>query len=239
MLLTYYITHTSMLRNKCLKLGLFNAGSLNTGHDELCVEVDCLQSIVARISAINETWLRPGQDARAPLIPGYNLRHIPRPLHLPKDGGGGVSFYIKKGLRVRTLTPPSSDIEQMWLTLSVNSFSFLIGTAYRPSWVKVDDFLDSLTETVTTLNKYDYVFLLGDFNINLLDVNDRLTLKLKYFLESLSLISHVTVLTHFTTHSSTLIDLICSSANAPVGNVTVNHILTLGGHSIVSVQTSR
>lgn len=57
-----------MIKNKYLKLGLFNAGSLGTGHDELCVQVDRL---LPDILAINETWLRSGEDARAPVIPGY------------------------------------------------------------------------------------------------------------------------------------------------------------------------
>ncbi|XP_048486439.1 uncharacterized protein LOC125490638 [Plutella xylostella] len=34
--------------------------------------------------AINETWLREGEIDRAPVIPGYRLRHTPRPPALVK-----------------------------------------------------------------------------------------------------------------------------------------------------------
>ncbi|KAG7299985.1 hypothetical protein JYU34_017020, partial [Plutella xylostella] len=70
-------------KNKSLLVGLFNAGSLGTGHDELIATV--LRYDVD-IMAINETWLREGEIDRAPVIPGYKLRHTPRPpdfAHIP------------------------------------------------------------------------------------------------------------------------------------------------------------
>lgn len=161
------------------------------------------------------------------------MRHIPRPSNLHKKGGGGVGFYIKNGLKVRTIKHPVSDIEQMWLTLSINSFSFLIGTAYRPRWVKVDSFFDSLTESITSLNRYDYVVLMGDFNINLLNREDSQSKQFFEFIDSVSIINHVTQPTHFTSHSATLIDLISTSIDAPLLRVTVDHIPELGGHSVV------
>ncbi|CAG9136300.1 unnamed protein product [Plutella xylostella] len=72
-------------KNKSLLVGLFNAGSLGTGHDELIATV--LRYDVD-IMAINETWLREGEIDRAPVIPGYKLRHTPRPPGKRMRGGG-------------------------------------------------------------------------------------------------------------------------------------------------------
>ncbi|VVC95456.1 unnamed protein product [Leptidea sinapis] len=95
-----------------LKIGFINPGSLGTNHEELIVAVErhCID-----ILAMNETWLRPGEEGRAPNISGYSLRHIPRPREV-RERGGGVGFYIKHGLPASTLKHPYSPIvEQMWL----------------------------------------------------------------------------------------------------------------------------
>ncbi|CAG9134521.1 unnamed protein product [Plutella xylostella] len=66
------------------------------GHDELIATV--LRYDVD-IMAINETWLREGEIDRAPVIPGYKLRHTPRPPG-KRMRGGGVGMYVKTGLKV-------------------------------------------------------------------------------------------------------------------------------------------
>ncbi|RVE41579.1 hypothetical protein evm_013772 [Chilo suppressalis] len=55
---------------KFLKLALYNAGSLCTGHDDFLIAMSRFE---ADIVAINETWLPAGQEARAPIVPGYRL----------------------------------------------------------------------------------------------------------------------------------------------------------------------
>jgi hypothetical protein len=70
---------------KYLKIGLFNAGSLGTGHDEFTV---AMEEMDADILAVNETWLRAGEVDRAPRFGGYRLRHIPRPDNICSGRGG-------------------------------------------------------------------------------------------------------------------------------------------------------
>lgn len=107
-----------MVKMKFLKLGLFNAQSLGTKHDELTVAV---QRQNPDVLAINETWLRVDQDAKAPVIPGYRLRHVPRPLSVASRGGG-AAFYIKVGINARTCAhpPPATYIDQMWISMNIN-----------------------------------------------------------------------------------------------------------------------
>ncbi|CAG9098049.1 unnamed protein product [Plutella xylostella] len=50
------------------------------------------------ILAINETWLRQGEEQRAPAVPGYRLRHVPRARATrpgERDRGGGVASLVK------------------------------------------------------------------------------------------------------------------------------------------------
>ncbi|CAH2210263.1 jg10521, partial [Pararge aegeria aegeria] len=71
-------------------------GSLTTKHDEFAVT---LQSDSPDILAINETWLKAGEDARAPSIQGYKLIHLPLPTEV-RSRGGGVGLYVKREFRV-------------------------------------------------------------------------------------------------------------------------------------------
>lgn len=217
-----------MASTKFFKVGLLNAGSLGTGHDDFKV---ALEDSDIDILAVNETWISEGNDAKAPIVPGYRLRHSPRPKRMRNGRGGGVGFYFKNTLKPRVRSHPVSDIEQMWFTIKVKNIRLLIGTAYRPNWINPDTFFDSLTDTITSFHNYDYVVLLGDFNIDFLDSTDYKLLKLRQFLQYLNLKQITTEPTHFTDHSATLIDLICTDAR--VRNVDVSLIPTLSKHAFV------
>ncbi|XP_045447496.1 uncharacterized protein LOC123655785 [Melitaea cinxia] len=85
-----------MTRSKTnLKVGFLNVGSLGTDHENF---IDALQRHSFDVMALNETWLRPGEDGRAPVVPGYRLRHKPRPPSVRGGRGGGVGFYLRRGL---------------------------------------------------------------------------------------------------------------------------------------------
>ncbi|KOB74038.1 hypothetical protein OBRU01_09674 [Operophtera brumata] len=100
-----------MIDLRHLKVGLFNSGSLNTGQDEFTVAMDELNP---DIMAINETWLRAGEDDKAPKLPGYRMLYLPRPKHIKKGRGGGVGFYVRKGINARICPHPDvPTVEQM------------------------------------------------------------------------------------------------------------------------------
>lgn len=218
-------------QNKFLKLGLFNAGSLNTGHHDFLFAMDRFK---ADIVAINETWLAEGQQGRAPAVPGYRLRNSPRPQSVRHGRGGGVGFYIKHNIRVRYLKHPENNIEQLWLSSKLNGYHIAIGTAYRPPWMNIDLFIDALTESVSIFSYHELIVLLGDFNINMLDINNKNVSKMCQFLECMELKQVVTEPTHFSFQSETLIDLVCT--NAKVKEVTVTNITGSLGHAMVNVK---
>ncbi|KAJ8704264.1 hypothetical protein PYW08_012988 [Mythimna loreyi] len=168
-----------MHKNKNLTVGLFNAGSLGSRHDEF---LTAMGNIAVDIMAINETWLREKEEGRAPCVPGYRLRHVPRTRTVRGGRGGGVGFYLRRGVRARTMPhPPAPQVEQMWLRLNVNAPTVIVGTAYRPPWLDVNIFLDAITDSLSTFASADKVILLGDFNINMLSPSDNKTKLLSNF----------------------------------------------------------
>lgn len=220
--------------DKFLKVSLFNAGSLGTRHEEFVVAVE---RSAPDIMVINETWLRDGEEARAPTMPGYRLRHTPRAAAVRGGRGGGVGFYVKRGVNVRACPHPhAASVEQMWLSLRVRSQKIIIGTAYRPPWLDVNVFLDAITQSVAGFVNYDYLALFGDFNINWLCPLENKTRLLKTFLSCLNLTQIVNEPTHFTDHSQTLIDLVCTDMK--VQTISVNYIPDLGNHAIINVAFS-
>lgn len=217
------------MTSRNLVVGLLNPGSLCNKHDELPVAVD---RHPVDILAINETWLAAGEEGRAPRVPGYRLRHVPRP---PGERlrGGGVGFYIRRGINVRTCTHPEAPpVEQMWLSLVLNSIKIVIGTAYRPPWLDVDTFLDAITESVAAFSRFERIILLGDFNINLLQPEHIHVKKLSCFLNNTGLSQFIDRPTHFTDRCETLLDVICT--NARCCDIAVNHIHDLSSHAYIT-----
>ena len=220
-----------MPQDKLVKFGLHNAGSLATNHDEFII---AMSHHSVDIMAINETWLRKGEEGRAPSVPGYQLRHIPRPMTIRDGRGGGVAFYIKSGMSTRARTHPHHPtVEQMWISLTTKTKKLFVGTAYRPPWLGLDVFLEAITDSICALAPYDNLILLGDFNVNMA-VNNGLSETLSNFLTHHNLEQVVTTPTHFVGDSSTLIDVICTDAQ--YRDVTVDHISELGNHSFVTCE---
>lgn len=222
-----------MVNCKHLKVGLYNAGSLGTNHDNFIASV-------ARSNldflAVNETWLKIGEEEKAPEVPGYKLRHVPRPKG-KRSRGGGVGFFIRRNCNmcVRTYVHPVDplhrSVEQMWLTLTLGGKKIVIGTAYRPPWMDIDVFFDAISDTISSIPNYDNLILLADMNINFLITDDSRTRRLINFLECFNLTQQVTEPTHFTNTSQTLIDVICTDLSAR--KVTLEHVGSLFGHCLV------
>ena len=81
--------------------------------------------------------------------------------------GGGVTSYIKKDLSFCTITLHYKELEHLVFdTLLPKSKPIFIGVFCRPP--NQAEFDDWMVEKVSNLNlKYNEIYLLGDFNINL------------------------------------------------------------------------
>lgn len=223
------------MKNIFFKVGLLNVGSLGTNHDDF---IDLMERQPVDILAVNETWLRQGEEGRAPVLPGYNLRHVPRPLQVRGGRGGGVGFYVKRGVCARTWTatrdPRFDSVEQMWLTVGLYGKKIAVGTAYRPPWLNLELFLDAISLTLSTFGHCDHFILLGDFNVNILNTNEVNTKKMKNFLNCVGLTQLITSPTHFTENSQTLIDLVCTDLDARC--IRIEPFKSINSHCYISCE---
>ncbi|XP_050676735.1 uncharacterized protein LOC126973473 [Leptidea sinapis] len=178
------------------------------------------------LMALNETWLRAGQDARAPELADYRLRHTPRPTSV-RSRGGGVGYYIRKGLTARVLQHPVTSMVEC-----MQGKTLVVGTAYRPPWLDPDLFFSALTETIGSFVWTDYLILIGDFNINVLDHKHPNCRNFELFLKTSNLSQHVSQPTHFTAQSETLIDCVCT--NVSITNLTIDYIESLSSHAFIT-----
>lgn len=82
----------------------------------------------------------------------------------------GKGFYIKNNINawIRAY-PEHAEVEQIWISLKLNSKTILIGTAYRIPWLDHDKFFNGISNSIIALAPYNNVIILGDFNVNLLE----------------------------------------------------------------------
>ena len=102
--------------------------------------------------------------------PGYSF---PYQSH---SQNGGVALYVKSGLTLISrpdLSKDSTDFESVWLEIENKSGqNYLFCCAYRHPSTSIDSFSEYLQEVLSNPAVYSkLVFILGDFNINLLNYN--------------------------------------------------------------------
>lgn len=215
-------------------MGLLNVRSLNTGKDELICSMEQLKP---DILALNETWLKDGGDLCAPSVPGYHFKHTPRANGMR---GGGVGFYVRRGTRARVRPHPASPLEQMWLEVALpGGVRIAVGTVYRAeSEVSVQNAIDALSESLNVFEYCSHIFVLSDFNVDLLMSDRKSTVDFMSFLSQRNMEQVVKEPTRVTDQSSTLLDLIITDSPALCKGISVHHNPLLSDHAFVSVQLS-
>ena len=96
-------------------------------------------------------------------LPGYDIVWCDR-----NRNGGGVACYIRKDLRINTRALNCEEIGNIIFDILLpKSKRITIGIFYRPS--NQANFMELLVKSFSLLNlKDNEIYLLGDFNINLL-----------------------------------------------------------------------
>ena len=103
-------------------------------------------------------------------IPSYTAFHKNK-----STKGGGVSIYVHKSLQGTVLPDISIQlphIECLFLRVEISKVDYIVGMIYRPPNASVCEFLLSLEqilESISTSQRHA-CYLMGDFNINLLDM---------------------------------------------------------------------
>jgi hypothetical protein len=175
----YYVKD---IRN--LKILYFNACSIKSG-DKLADIDSFLNDIKCRIHVIvvTETWVRE-EEKQFFNIPGYSSTYSCR----LNRNGGGVGIFIHEDLNYKILKNFSDDmISYLTIELLLANSTCRITGFYRPPSLSSEilrHFYGIFEETLSE-NRSNDSLVFGDFNINLLNVMDDVTLDYLAFLNSM------------------------------------------------------
>ena len=131
--------------------------------------------------------------------------------------GGGVACYIKSDIAFNERKDFSTDIENIFFDILLpNSKPILVGIIYRPPDQSV--FLSKLTDAIKGTENFEdqEVYILGDFNINLLHKKTLRKNCPKYYTEFCSLHGLkqlITTPTRITQNTSTLLDHVLTNSS--------------------------
>lgn len=215
---------------KWLSFSHFNIRSICTGFD-LFSETVIRESL--DVLGLSETWLDSSFPTSGIIIQDYKLIRNDR-----SSRGGGVAFYIKKNLKYRILDIPDlqgSQLESLWVTVTISGKSICLGTLYRPPNSNLRLCLDHLENIISMfLPEFDHLIFGGDLNVDLLNRNNNNTYMLSQLLNNYGLHQQIELPTRVTGNSSTLIDVIITSSNNIVVESNVLKMDDISDHSLVT-----
>ena len=195
----------------------------------LSCHFDELQSLLSNLNsgfhvvAVSETWDSFARPLSTNVnIPGYTL------FAKSQRQNGGVGLYIKTCLAPvprPDLVSDSDEYETVWAEIeNSKDKNILICCAYRHPSSEIEHFNECVQRTLanpTVANKH--VFILGDFNINLLNYDSHTpTCDFVSLLLSQHFLPYIIHPTRVSDHSSTIIDNIFSNIcnlNTKSGNI--------------------
>jgi hypothetical protein len=170
--------------------------------DEFCVWL-CNLSHKPSVLCFTETWY----DVNMPpgMLNGYNVVNIPRAL----QAGGGVCMYIQSQYTFITHSFNSyTTFEHCIITLN-SPRPTCIALDYRPPSSSLPIFLEEIDDLLASIAKqfpnFD-IFLTGDFNIDLLALDNNNSLNFSNLLSVYNLYPSIFLPTRVSSSSSTLID---------------------------------
>ena len=208
-----------------LFLSHFNIRSLNKNFDQFRLFTNELKFHYA-VLGLSETWLKDTSPSSLFTIDGYELITNNR----MNKKGGGVGFYISQSLNydfLQNFSRMSESLECIFIELTLpNKGNIIVGEIYRPPNSNPVDFIDVLHELLSDEYFDDKTcFIMGDFNLNLLNHNNNPTCQdFLNLMLSKSLIPLTRKPTRISDASSTLIDNIFVNSLFP--NVTSGIIVS-------------
>ena len=179
------------------------------------------------IIGFSETWLTDSNKSFCSIV-GYNHEYLYRQDKI----GGGVSLFIKDNVKyfVRSdLSILNKHIEVIFVEIDKNQYqsskNIVVGTLYRPPNTDIEIFnahLNNILEILKSENKS--VYIMGDYNINLLNVDSHnLSSEFLNLMYSFAFFPVINKPTRISKNTSSLIDNIF--CNDIIENVLFNGIL--------------
>ena len=205
--------------------------SLSAHLDELQLLLTALK-LKFDISGISETKEQAHGFSSNVNFNGYTLHS-----QHSKCSAGGVALYVKSTLDYMLrddLSVIENEYETLWVEIkSSKSQNVLCCCAYRHSNTdvkKFNEYVDQTMHKISISKENKLIFLIGDFNINLLNYNSHN--KKKDFLNTMIshyLLPHILHPTRVTDHSSTVIDNIISN-NTSYETISGNIMTQISDH---------
>ena len=205
-------------KNKSLSPFHINACFLNKNFDELQHLLSSTKKVFD-IIAISETRI----TKQVPLLNNLNLNNYSFEFTPTETSAGGTLLYIANHLSYKCCNAlniyKKNELESTFIEIvNPKKSNILVGVIYRHPSMDLADFncnyLNKLLENISKEQKS--IFLLGDFNVNLLNYNEHN--QANEFLDSLASNSYIHLIlqpTRITSHSNTPIDNIFSNVIEP------------------------
>ena len=147
-----------------------NARSLRHNFDDLLMMISTLDFKFTAI-AITETWFNSCTPLELFNIPGYKFNYSNRTDKI----GGGVALYVDENVNyiVRSdLKLSSAESESLFIEIrEIKRKPVTIGCVYRAPNTDITNFIESLEVCFKDVNLCNDMYLVGDFNINLLNAD--------------------------------------------------------------------
>ena len=200
--------------NKSLSLFHINACSLNKNFDDHQHLLSCTEKNFD-IIAINGTRI----TKQVSLLNNLSLNDYSFEFTPTETSAGGTLIYVANHLSYKCCNDlniyKKNELESTFIEIvNPKKSNIIVGVIYRHPSMDLTDFncnyLNKLLENISKEQKS--IFLLGDFNVNLLNYNEYN--QTNEFLDSLASKSFITLIlqpTRITSHSNTLIDNIFSN----------------------------
>ena len=159
------------------------------------------------VIAVSETWLSKNPPKDRFTLDNFHIFRQDR----KNERGGVCAFFVRNHYQVKVIkTKCDKEIpEMLWLEINVGHKKVAVGVLYKAPKIPYKVFVNLYESVVAIYAKYEHAVLLGDFNINMLDLNSPGTkFLLDNFIEPFSLSQLIEKPTRITDKSQTLIDLI-------------------------------
>ena len=215
----YFSSHDMpySLRNEDSKFNTItiNSQSINAKFDELVILIEILKQQNIHIDAIcvQETWLDDTSDISRFHLEGYTC--VSQGKYCCSRGGLFIYVDSKYDTKRINCCPRSNIWEGLFVEVSSEDMesALIIGNIYKPpknnnNNENIQTFITELEPVLSYLDNTNLdAILAGDYNINLLQINERLAFA-EFFDKMLShsLFPKITVPTRFSRHNGTLID---------------------------------
>lgn len=185
------------------------------------------------VLAVSETWLNQTIQDEVVCIKGFNVIRKDRVI----GRGGGVLVYVRDCFKFSEINYIGAEnSEQIWIEVIINKMKYAFGVLYRPPNGDITNFLQEYEENLCKiLLNYKYMISTGDFNINMMDIDNTNCQQFLSILSAYNLTQSINEPTRVGNNTSSLLDLMISSEECSVVQCTVDCSFNISDHFVIKL----